>query len=110
MMESLEALFTWQAVVACLAIYAIIFVVRTVVEGLWKSAKDNRYWRDIVLPISGIVIGGLFGLVAYVFPWPEGFADHVSNRVIFGAVCGIFVNHVYSTVKSWLSSKLKSNK
>lgn len=105
MMGSLEALFSWQVIVICLAIFALVYVVRTIIEYKWPKVKENRFWREVFLPLAGIVSGVVIGAVAYVFPWPAGIGEHIVNRMIFGGVAGLFSSFVYNRVKSWLKSK-----
>lgn len=89
--------------VLCLGIYAIVYCIRKIVENLWKSAPDNRYWRDLALPVLGILIGAVIGMVAKSFPWPDQFTTF-SARALLGAVCGMASSFVYGRFKAWLKS------
>jgi hypothetical protein len=104
-MGALEQFFSWQTLVLCLAIYVVTYVIRTMVESLWKQASENRFWRELFLPLGGIGNGALFGLLVPRFPWPEMLAGDTLNHIIYGSVCGLFSSFLYNRVKSWLNSK-----
>jgi protein-S-isoprenylcysteine O-methyltransferase Ste14 len=89
--------------VLCLGIYALVFVVRTAVETVFKNIKENKYWRDLVLPVLGIVFGIIFGLIMKDFPWPDSFSS-LSARTLLSAVCGLISSFVYGRFKAWLKS------
>ena len=58
----LQALLSWQFVFFALAVAAMTFVVKTVVEFAVDSpniptgnmTKENRFWKELVLPISPV--------------------------------------------------------
>ena len=100
---TLPTLFSF--VFLCLSIYAVTLVIRSVVEGVWQKAKDNRYWREIFLPIGGIINGALLAGNLSFLPLPELLSAHVSNRILYGMVCGLFASFIYGRVKAWIKSK-----
>lgn len=105
----LSQFITWQMlfsfVLLSLGIYAMTLVIRTIVEVLWVNAKNNRYWREIFLPLGGIANGIILGALLSVFPLPELLSNHLSNRMIYGAVCGLFASFLYNRAKSWINSR-----
>ena len=78
----LQALLSWQFLLYCLSIAAIIFVVRKVVEfaidspkiPTGKMNKRSKLWRELILPILPVVIGPLGALMAKQYPYPERYS------------------------------------
>lgn len=93
-----------QTVIVCLAIYLLTYVIRKVVEGAWKGAKENRLWREVWLPIGPIANGALVGLLAKTFVWPAVVGTSLSGRVMYGAICGVFSALIYNRIRSWIQS------
>jgi hypothetical protein len=112
----LQALLSWQFLLYCLSIAAIIFVVRKVVEyaldnpkiPTGKMNKKSKFWRELILPILPVVIGPLGALLAKQYPYPEGLSS-LSGRLAFGLVAGLLSGLVYRLVSSFLLSKLNEN-
>ena len=106
MFEDLSIIFGWQTAVLCCAIYAIVFVTRKVLEGIpvFKLAA-NKYWRDIVLPILPIVFGVVLGCIPTTeVLYPGNIGLTLINRIIFGAVAGLFSSWVYAKVYGAMTS------
>ncbi len=99
-----QAFVNVQTIIICLAIYLLTYVIRKVVEGAWKGAKDNRIWREVWLPIGPIVNGGLVGIMAKTFVWPTVVGTSLSGRIMYGAICGVFSALLYSRVRSFIQS------
>lgn len=99
-----EAFVNVQTILICLAIYVMTFVIRKVVEGAWKDAKEHRLWREVWLPIGPIVNGAALGLMAKTFVWPVVVHNSLSGRIMYGAICGVFSALVYSRIRSWAQS------
>lgn len=100
-----KAFLNAQTILICLAIYLMTYVIRKVVEGVWVGAKKHRLWREVWLPIGPIVNGGLIGLMAKTFVWPEIVGTSLSGRIMYGAICGVFSALLYSRVRSFIASK-----
>ena len=70
----LQALFSWQFIIFCLAVAALTTIFRRIIEYLLinnkKFKKSSKLWRDVILPIAPIFIGVLFAIVAFGFPYP----------------------------------------
>jgi F0F1-type ATP synthase membrane subunit b/b' len=98
---------SWQAVLFCLGIYAIVYVIRTALETFIAKIKDNRYWRELALPVMGIIIGIGLGAAFSGIPMPDGIST-ISARMTFGAVCGLLSSFVYNRIKSWIKSKTET--
>lgn len=99
-----EAFINAQTVILCLGIYLMTYMIRKVVEGFWKGAKENRIWREVWLPIGPIVNGGALGVFAKQFVWPTAIGTSMSGRIMYGAICGVFSALLYSRIRSWLQS------
>lgn len=115
----LQAFLTWQFLFFCLAIGAVVFVIRQVVEywmengwplKQWAAAnKDSRLWRGLLLPILPILLGQVGALLAKQYPYPEGF-NSTSGRVVFGLVAGFTSGLVVRLFRSFLSDKVSEFK
>ena len=100
----LSILLSWQLVIFGLAIYAIVFVVRTLVE--YKlPAKYLKWWQDVFLPIFPIIIGTVGAYFITAFPYPDGLTTTIS-RVIFGLGVGLLSTTLYRVVFALMSQKL----
>lgn len=115
----IQAFLSWQFLFFCLAIGAVIFVIRQVVEyGMenwwplkqWKAAnKEAKLWRGLILPILPIVLGQVGALLAKSYPYPEGFSS-TSGRIVFGLVAGFTSGLIVRLFRSFLSDKVSEFK
>lgn len=95
----------WQTLVFCLGIYLITLVIRTFLETFWQKAKENRFYRELFLPLGAIVNGAIIGAIAHKFPWPApGLTSSLLARCMYGAICGLVSSWVYGRFKSWINS------
>jgi hypothetical protein len=106
----LQALFSWQFVLFCLAIAAVTFVIRRVIEFVLDhpgipASKSSKFWTDLFLPIFPVIGGPLGAWFASGYPYPEGLTSD-SGRIIFGLVAGLLSGLVYRIAKSFLASKI----
>lgn len=111
----LQAFLSWQFLFFCIAIGAIVFVIRQVVEYAmenwwplkgWVAANSNaKVWRELLLPILPIVMGPAITFFATGYPYPEGFTGN-SSRIIFGLVAGFSSGLIVKLYNSFLSSKV----
>jgi hypothetical protein len=92
----------------CLAVYATTYFVRTIVEAVWKGAKQSIYWTEIWVPLGALVNGALLGLTS-MFVWPEFLHESVVGRMMYGSICGLFSAFLYGRVRSWLAAKADGN-
>jgi hypothetical protein len=103
-----QALFSWQFLLFCLAIAAIIFVIRRFAEYAmenWASAaKESKLWKELILPILPVLIGPVAAFFAKKYPFPDGL-NSISARIAFGLVAGLLSGLVYRVLKSMLSYK-----
>lgn len=111
----LQALLSWQFLFFCLAIGAVVFVIRLLVEywmqnwwplKQWSAAnKESKVWRSLILPILPISLGLLGALVAKQYPYPEGITS-TSARMAFGLVGGFTSSLIVRLYVAFLSSKV----
>jgi len=105
----LEAFLTWQFLFFCIAIGAVVFVMRVIAEYVmanWAAAaKESKLWRDLILPILPILLGQAAALLISQYPYPVGFTSQ-GGRLIFGLVAGFSSGLVVRLYRSFLSSKI----
>jgi len=111
----LAALLSWQFLFFCLAIGAVVFVIRIIVEYAmenwwplkqWRSAnKDSKIWRSLILPILPVGLGLAAGVIAKAYPYPDGIIS-TSGRMAFGLVGGFTSSLVVRLYTAFLSSKV----
>jgi hypothetical protein len=115
----LQAFLTWQFLFFCLAIGAVVFVIRQIVEywmengwplKQWYAAnKEAKLWRGLILPILPILLGQAGALLAKQYPYPEGFTS-TSGRIVFGLVAGFTSGLIVRLFRSFLSDKISEFK
>jgi hypothetical protein len=94
----------------CIGIALITALVRKVIEFFildnpkMPGSKTSKFWTDLFLPAFPILFGLVFGLVAKMYPWPDGFSAE-SARMIFSLSAGGLSSTVFRVVKSFLKSK-----
>lgn len=112
--DILQSFLSWQFLAFALAIGAVVFVIRQLVEywmsnwwplKQWTAAnKEAKLWRDLFLPILPILLGQVGALLATHYPYPEGFTS-TSGRIVFGLVAGFTSGLFVRLYKSFLASK-----
>lgn len=110
----LQAFLSWQFLAFALAIGAVVFVIRQIVEyGMenwwplkqWKQAnKEAKLWRGLILPILPVLLGQVAAYFAVNYPYPEGFSS-TSGRFAFGLVAGFTSGMFVRLYRSFLASK-----
>jgi len=109
-----NAIVSQQFIYICLAVYVVTYFVRRLIEGTWKVLVETgrvrqttlafRLWNEVCLPVLTIFVGGLMGLMAKTFVWPELTNGTRSGRIMFGAVCGLFSAFIYNRIRAWIKS------
>lgn len=107
-----QTLITWQFVLFCLTISAVLFIIRVIFEYILKnstiSQKITGLWKELILPIMPLFVGCLGSLIFKTFPYPNGLAT-VGGRFMFGLVAGLLSGLIYRIIKSMLLSKINLN-
>ena len=111
----LQVLLSWRFVMFGLAIAAIMYVLRTVLEyvvGLCHgSLANSKFWNDLLLPILPVFMGAASAYLLRLFPYPGFTPDangHIllGDRIIFGLVAGLLSTLMYRVIKALLYQKL----
>lgn len=109
--NALQAIFTWQFLLFCLAVFGITSVIRKVVEYLLANnkfvAKESKVWRDLILPILPAIVGVVFALVAKAYPYPVNMAA-TSARAAWGLAGGLLSGLGYRVVNSFVTAFIVS--
>ncbi len=88
-------------IIFSLAIAALNFIIKTIVEYVDKAPKSLELWENVVLMVLPIIVGGLAGAMITSYPYPIGFTSAIS-RVIFGVVAGLLAGTLGRVVISML--------
>ncbi len=108
---ALQALFSYQFVLFCLAVSAFTYVVTMVVNYAFHikgyDAKENHLWSELILPILPLILGSLGAVIAVQYPYPLEITS-ASGRFAFGLVAGLLSGFAWRWVKAIISSKMKS--
>lgn len=109
-MDIFQTLLTWQFLLLCLTISAVMFVVKQtsayVFNKYYKLRKLLKLWNDVIVPILPIFIGGVLVKLAPGYPYPESLKD-LGSKIFFGITAGLFSGLVYRVLKSLLLSNIK---
>jgi hypothetical protein len=92
----IETLATPATMIFCLSVYAVVFCIRKIVEGVGRrwDVANGHVWRGILLPLLPCLVGVGGGAAMPFFPYPEGIT-HWGARALFGLVCGFTSATVY---------------
>jgi hypothetical protein len=101
-MELLDLFLSYNFILLSLAISAIVYMIRILVDLFWDN-NDNKYWKAS-LNIMPILIGALLGLVCGKFAFPAEIVS-ISSKVLFSIVAGLFSSSVYALIKKLIESK-----
>lgn len=102
----LQTLLSWQFIIFGMAVAAIVFVIRKVVEYFLPS-KDTKLWNDLLLPIIPVFLGVVLGWVFKTFPYPDGLTT-TGDRIVFGLVAGLLSTLMYRVMRSLLIQKIQA--
>lgn len=93
--SGLEIFANWQTVALGLTIYVMTAAVRRVIETSRPTVKQNKWWREVFLPLGPVGNGIILAVVVRGFPWPEQVAGSLSSRVMYALVCGLGCGWLY---------------
>lgn len=98
-----------QTILLCLGVWVAVYVIRTVMEALWKGATKSLLWAELFVPLAPILLGGGLGFLMKTFMWPEFVGTSVIGRCVYGSICGIFSSLVYGRIRSFISALGEKN-
>lgn len=106
----LQVLLSWQFVLFSLAVAAVMYVIRIIVEFIFIEFKIDpkkpQWWNDLVMPILPVVIGCLGAIGVTSFPYPDGLTTK-GARIVFGLVAGLLSTLLYRVFKALLYQKIQ---
>lgn len=106
----LQTLLSWQFILFGLAIAAIVYVVRKIIEFLMDTytsfSKESKLW-NLILTILPIFLGPLVAGLVKTLPYPNGLST-TGARIIFGLVAGLMSTTLYRVVNDLLGQKIVS--
>lgn len=105
----LQVLLSWQFILFGLAVAAIMYVIRTIVDyfiGLKTNPKEIKLWNELFLPILPVLLGAFGADFFSAFPYPDGLTTK-GDRIIFGLVAGLFSTLMYRVIKALLFQKIQ---
>ena len=91
-------------VVYCLAVFAMSFLARRIVETASPRVKVSVWWCDVILPSVPIFLGVVVAAAARGYPFPSALSV-LSGRLLYGVVAGFLSGWVYRIVKGAFSAK-----
>ena len=103
-MDPFSAFFSAQFLFFALAIAAITFTARTIVEYAWKNAPTSNAWNNLILPLLPVVLGAIGGIVSKIYPDPLGAS--IFAREVFGLTAGLCSGLVYKMLKGYIKVKI----
>lgn len=103
----IEELVTIQNFVFCLVVWGMVYGLRRVAETIWVGADKNKYWRELIMPFSPVLIGAALAAVMKAYPFPAIFAASWQARAFVGSVFGGISGHVYRIVNALFLKKEK---
>ncbi|CAB4196487.1 hypothetical protein UFOVP1290_7 [uncultured Caudovirales phage] len=108
-METLQALLSWQFILFGLCVFAVVFILRTIMEYMLRNfkvvAKKSRLWNELMLPIAPPIIGVVMSMFGKSLPYPENLTTF-GGKIEFGLVAGLLSGLIYRVVKSFIASKI----
>lgn len=105
-MDPFSSFFSASFLFYCFAIFAITFIVRTIVEYFIHSAKNSNIWNNLLLPLLPLLLGGISGIFAKMYPDPLG--TSIFAREAFGLTAGLLSGLVYKMLKGYLKTQFPS--
>lgn len=98
-----SAFVNWQTVLFCLGIAILTYVVRTIVEAVWKGADKNDVWNEVGVRLGPIGTGVGLVFASKTFPWPTQIVGSSLAMAFYGAACGVASAYVYAAFRAWLT-------
>ena len=107
----LDTILSWQFIIFGVAVSAVMFVIRTIVEYIMSACKmavkDSKLWNELFLPILPVIIGTVGAFFFKTYPYPDGLTTN-GDRIIFGLVAGLLSTLIYRIGKALLIKKIEA--
>lgn len=108
---ALQALLSYQFILLCLAIAAITYVFRLTIQFFildnpkMPGTRTNKFWRELILPISPVFFGVILCFCVKAGIYPEGIVTQAA-RINLGLVAGLLSGLIYKVVVGMLAAKI----
>lgn len=121
MESTILSIFSASVLLYAVVVAILILIIRRSVEAFFKKAFaaisfTDKYedkiifiWKEWVLRVLPMVVGGLLAYFLSSYPFPEEFAASDSGRTILGIIAGLFSSQVYGFVKVHVEKYLPKN-
>jgi hypothetical protein len=106
-MDPITSFVSAPFVIFSLAIAAMVYPFRLVIDYCLKNSTKLPLWDSVILPIVPIPIGAVLAYLIPMFPFPDGWAN-VWPRVLWGSVAGLLSTTMYRITWALLKDKVQS--
>ena len=111
LIQAVSQLITVENILFCLAIYALVFIHKKVMETVgnkfFPKFISSNIWKEILVPMGPLGTGVILSLIIPSYPFPQLFSS-TGAHIIYGLGCGLISGLVYRLVKKNLSGAIKS--
>ncbi len=104
--QILSILVSWQFIVLCLGIFAVIQFIRIIVEYTIPSSINARWWRSFILPLLPLILGALVGFFTkkYNFAFPDVITTN-AEKFMFSIGAGALSSTVVRVIREMLLNR-----
>lgn len=95
----LELFTNWQTVALGLTVYVMTAGIRRILETWKPTIRQNKWWREVFLPLGPVGNGIILAVMVRKFPWPEQVVGSTSGRVMYALVCGLGCGWIYGRLR-----------
>lgn len=97
--------FTVPMALLAIVVWVLVLAQRKVLELKWPNFKENRWWRELFLPLGPAGTGGILAVAIAKYPFPDVLAGSWEGRLFCGIVAGLGSGTVYRILKQFLALK-----
>lgn len=80
----------WWAVLFSVGVYVSVRLLRIAEKGLPGHLREHWIYHDMLLPLIPAVLGGVYALSFFQYPFPEEVRDIPLARMMLGVSMGFF--------------------
>lgn len=105
LLQSLNSLLTLPFIIFCVMIMLLTKLFSKIIEALAVKIAiilPDKWepwwvwlWKEVVLPVTPLVFGGLLGYLIADYPYPDQFSQSLTSRVFIGITGGIAAAWLY---------------